>query len=156
VKLRRFAVLSLVASACVFALAGCGKSTSITAANPVLDETPPSPPSTLSSSYLPTVGYDYLYWNASSSASVRDYEVWESASIGGTKTKIATMGLNDDHVVLPAVAANCVRYYSVRAQSNTGTFSAFSAAIGVDRHASVVLSSGGNGSGDGVGIRMTD
>ena len=68
----------------MLALASCGKSTSVTAANSSLDPTPPGAPSSVTSDYVAAVGYDYLYWNMSTSPSATGYEVWESATQGGT------------------------------------------------------------------------
>lgn len=150
-KLRRNPVLALVASVTLLALASCGKSTSITAAHNSLDPTPPSAPSSLSSDYVQAVGYDYLYWNLSSSPSAAGYEVWESSTMGGTATKIGFVSNSDNFVVLPTVNADCTRYYEVRTVSTQGLYSAFSAAVAVDRH--VIVSVGGsNGAGNGGGI----
>ncbi len=148
-NLRRFAAFAFVTSATVLALASCGKSTSPTAATPALDPAPPAAPTNLSSTYVPTVGYDYLYWNASTSPSVKGYEIWESVTQGGTAVKVTVAGASSNYVVLPPVAADCTRYYEVRAGNSTGQFSAFSASIAVDRH--VIVSNAGGSPGGGVG-----
>jgi hypothetical protein len=155
VKLSRFVVLAVVASACVLALASCGKATHITSVTPGLDPAPPSAPASLTSTYAAGVGYDYLYWNASASPSVNGYEIWEAATPGGTAVKIASVKAASNYVVLPAVSADCTRYYTVRASNASGLVSAFSSALAVERHVIVsAQSGGGNGSGDGGGHRM--
>ncbi len=155
-NLRRHTLVALLAGATIFALAGCGKSTSPTAATPVLDTTPPNPPTNLSSSWVPSVGYDYLYWNLSTSPSVRGYEVYESATAGGALTKIAATSNTTADLILPPVSADCTRYYQLRARTNGGAFSAYSTALPVARH-TVVGAAGSNGStGSGVGLVVPD
>jgi hypothetical protein len=156
VNLRRYAVLALATSACALALASCGKSTSVTAATPALDPAPPSAPTTLSSTYVSAMGYDYLYWNQSTSPSTTGYEIWESATQGGTAVRIASAGAGSNFVVLPLVDSDCTRFYQVRARGAGGTFSAFSAAVAIDRHVIVSESGAGANGGGGAGYRMAD
>lgn len=155
--LRRNVLFALMVSATIFALAGCGKSSSLTSSDPALDPAPPAAPSSLSSTYAATVGYDYLYWNLSSSASVTGYEIWESATLGGTAVKVGTVGSRVNNLVLPNVDADCTRYYQVRARAASGQFSALSSAVAVDRHVVVSNQNGGiNGSGVGGGFRIAE
>jgi hypothetical protein len=157
VNLRRSSILALVASATVLALAGCGKSTSVTAVD-TTDTTPPNPPTNLHSAWAQGVNQDYLYWSPSTSPSVHGYEVWESTTLGGTATQIATVnGASISDVVLPTVTSDVTRYFQVRAKSNGGAFSAYSAALAVDLHAMVPVA--GNPTGDpnpGIGSKVPD
>jgi hypothetical protein len=161
VNLRRYALRALVMSATVAALAGCGKSSSITSADPALDTTPPNPPTNLHSAYVQAVNYDYLYWSASTSPSVHGYEVWESTTSGGTYSKIATIeNANADNVILPPVSADGTRYYEMRATKTNGVFSAYSAELAVTRHAAASNPGGTTGTpgsgGSGVGLIIPD
>jgi hypothetical protein len=152
VNLRRHALRALVLSATVAALAGCGKSTSVTSSDPSLDTTPPNPPTNVHSAWAQGVNYDYLLWNASTSPSVHGYEIWESDTQTGTYTNINTVtDASADNAVLPPVSVDGTKYYEMRALNNHGVFSAYSTPIAVTRHASVSTSGGGNGTGSGGG-----
>lgn len=141
-NLRRSLFLALVVGA-AFALTSCGKSSQLTSPSSSLDTAPPAAPAGLVSDYVSELGYDYLYWTASASASVNGYEVWESQTASGTATKVASVGGSVNNVVLPSVTSDCTLYYQVRARSANGKFSALSAILPVARHALAVT--GGQG-----------
>lgn len=156
-KLSRFTVFALVVSASIFALSSCGKSSSVTSADPNLDSAPPAAPTTLSSTWVEAMGNDYLYWNRSSSANVAGYEIWESTTQGGTSHFLASAPASANSAILPNVSADCTRYYQVRARATNGAFSALSAPVAVVRHADAPnQASGGNGGNTDGGLRISE
>ncbi len=153
-NLRRSAFLALMVSASIFALTSCGKSTRIASSDPVLDPAPPAAPSNLHSAYLDAAGYDYLYWGASTSSTVTGYEIYQSATSGGTLTYVTSTGPNASNIILPNVSADCTLYYQVRARAGS-TYSAYSAPLAIVRHAVVAVGAGGGAPG-GIGQRIAD
>jgi hypothetical protein len=161
VNLRRSAVLVLVLSAAVMALAGCGKSKTYMTAAPIIDPplapAPPMPPSNLSGGYDSATERDYLQWAASPSASVTSYEVWEAASdpvTGGTLAHIANVSAAQNQYVLPAATADVNKFYELRAADGAGALSAYTAPVVVARHYIPPGVSGTGGGGGGAGKRI--
>jgi hypothetical protein len=153
VNLRRVVVTALVLSAAVLSLAGCNSSTSVT--TPVsLGSTPPAAPSNLVGTFNPGQGTDYLIWAASSSPSVIAHEVWQysdnpAVNVG---TLVGTVAVGTSYLALPTPMQNDILLYRVRAKSTNGTFSAFSATIGVQRHGAVQPGSPDPGPGFEPGV----
>lgn len=153
-NLRRSALLALVLGASLVAMTSCGKSSRVAAPDTALDPAPPSAPTALHSVYADAPGYDYLMWTKSGSASVTGYEIYQSATSGGTPVYVTSVGPNISSVILPNVEADCTMYYQVRARAGSN-FSAYSAALAVVRHAVVTATSGGSAPG-GMISRIPD
>jgi hypothetical protein len=141
VNLRRVLVSALVLSATVLSLAGCSKTTSVTAPA-ALNTTPPAAPSNPVGLFNADLQQDYLIWTPSSSATAVSYQVWKyggDPTAGNTGTLVATVAAGTTFYALPSADQNVVEYYRVRALTNGGTPSAFSAAIPVQRHGAVAV-----------------
>lgn len=133
---RRVTVVALVLSAAILSLAGCSKSTSTTSPT-ALDTTPPAAPSSLSGIYDAGQQKDYLIWTPSSSANAATCEVWQydgNPTAGNTGTLVGTVAIGTSHIGLPAPTQNTIQYFRLRTLSQTGTPSAYSAVLPLQRH----------------------
>ncbi len=148
-NLRRIVVTALIASATVFALAGCDNSTSVTSPAS-LSSTPPAAPSNLVGVYNDSQQQDYLIWTASSSGTVASYEVWQYGDNPAVNsgTLVGTSPAGTSYLALPAPTQNDIQLYRIRALSTGGTYSAFSATIQLQRHGAAPQNVDDAGSGE--------
>ena len=145
-KPSRFLLLALVVSAAIVSLAGCTSSSDVVSPTANLDTTPPSAPTTVHGSYDPHANRDYLNWDASASADVSMYEVWQygsDPSVGATGLKIANVIAGESSVMLPQASSSGTLFYRVRAVDTSLNRSAYSATTALGMHGD--LPGGGGG-----------
>lgn len=137
-KSTRIVLSALFAGALALALVSCSKSTNAVSATNNLDTTPPAAPTNVHGSYDSAAGRDYLNWDASASADVVGYEVWQYSSdplSGGTGTLIANLGASTSDLALPQVSQAGTAIFRLRAVDGANNLSSFSSTANVSRHA---------------------
>jgi hypothetical protein len=138
VKSIRPVSLALVMGAMLFALAGCGKSSDVTApSGQTLDTTPPAAPTNVAGSYDLAAQRDYVNWTGSTSADVASYEVWQYDSdpaAGATGVLVGTTNAGTDVLVLPITSDARPAWFRVRAVDEAGNLSAYSSSAQHDLH----------------------
>jgi predicted phage tail protein len=148
VKPSRFSLLALVVSASIVSLTGCTSSSNVVSPTANLDTTPPAAPTNVHGTYDANANRDYLNWDASSSADVSLYEVWQYSddpALSTASTRIGTVVVGQSSMLLPQAPASGTMYYRVRAVDTSFNRSAFSATATVDLHGDQP----GGGSGGG-------
>lgn len=136
-KFYRLILLSLVLSASVAVLSGCGKSSNPTAVEPTsLDTTPPLAPTALSVSTEDATAREYLNWAPSTAPDLAGYQVWVFSPRPDNDqayTLMADVGANVNTLVLPIVGTDQTEYYRVRAVDDSGNESGFSSTLRTTR-----------------------
>jgi len=138
VKSIRPVTFALFMGAMLFVLAGCGKSSDVTApAGQTLDTTPPAAPTNVAGSYDAGAQRDYIHWTGSTSSDVVTYEVWQYDSdpaAGATGVMIGTTDAGTDVLALPITTDARPAWFRVRAMDDAGNLSAYSSSAQHDLH----------------------
>ena len=119
----------MLALAVVMTLGGCGSNGGPTAADPTLDTTPPTAPTSLSVTTNPSTNRSTLSWDPSAASDLSGYEVWVDANGTGTYTLAGQVG--SESFSLPVVSSVVDYDYRVRAFDQTGNRSAYSSTVPV-------------------------
>lgn len=134
-KSNRSALIALILGASVFALTGCGSTTS-SVVSPSLDNAPPASPTAVQVVHDAAINTDDLVWAPSASAGVGSYEIhrYSSAPSGNAAgDEVIVVDAGTTSLRLPLVNSDRTEYYRVRAISSTDLVSAYSASAQADR-----------------------
>lgn len=151
-KTLRTLVLVLAASAALVALAGCGKSSSVTNAAANLDTTPPAAPTAVHE--VQDNSSDVLAWTAGTSADTYSYEIWKYATNpanGGSGSLYRNVAASVTAIALDPVPADCTEYYRIRAIDTSHNAGSFSSTVTITRRSDLVGTSGGGSDRPNVG-----
>lgn len=137
-KSLRFVSSALVASALVFAVAGCGGTMEIAGPTNPLDTTPPAAPTNVAGRYDAASARDYLNWTGSTSADVAGYEIWQyetDPALGGTGVLVGATDASAQSFALPITSDSRTAWFRLRATDEAGNQSAYSSSSSFDLHA---------------------
>ena len=123
---------TVFALAVVATLGGCGSKGSPTAADPTLDTTPPTAPTSLTVLTDPTTNRSTLSWDPSAAPDLAGYEVWVAA--GGSDSYTLAGRVDSASFLLPVVPTAIDYDYRARAYDETGNRSAYSSTAAVQLH----------------------
>jgi hypothetical protein len=125
---------TLVALTLAALLSGCGQNSTLTGVTP-LDETAPAAPSQIAKLDDTATPCGWLSWQASASANVATYEVYQYSPDPTREDAYVLVGLTDvgtTQYALPSVSGPQTLYYRLRAVSTAGVRSPWSATANIN------------------------
>ncbi len=132
-KSPRMLFSTLVALLLAALLSGCGQNSTPTGVNP-LDDTAPAAPSQIGKLDDTATPCGWLTWEASTSANVATYEIYQYSPDPAQEDAYVLVGLTDvgtTRYPLPAVSESQTAYFRLRAVSTAGVRSPWSATAGI-------------------------